>query len=991
MDYTAKATRGGTEYSDSTTVAFHVGPISELEVRDGGEGSPLAPAGRTAYTIVAANNGPDTAPAVAVTLSGVPEGSRAFVSPGDGHYAKGDCSNGLCAGTWTLGHTPHWDTRANGGKLAFPTLTVIPPPGAEAPSAITASIRNTQPYTVVIDGTTHSTDYFDHIPENSSDVTIAARPGTGEGAPGQPQSLRAQLYPDTREVLLRWDEVELLHGYTVTHYEVHESSPDPTCRRPRHDAPASEITKSRDGLYLDEMLEQAQCYAVRAVNAVGEKGYWSQSVGTLRGVQLSAAALTVSEAPGAANEADYTVVLSSRPSDGDVTVDIATDNPGAVELSETRLTFSDEDWHVPQTVTVSGVNDQKNNPSNRRTATVRHTASGGGFTGAAPATLVVTVTDDDGPRGVTLSAQQVTVAEDSGEGRYTFSLNSAPDPGRGPVVVELSVSGGAATVTPTRLTFTAADWSEPRALTVLGVDDDEDNEHDRRTVTISHAIAGGGYGNVSVPDVTVTVVDDDGPSGAGEPGVTLSQTSITVPENGAQSYSVVLNSAPTGDGAVRVDLTVADPALVTLDADHLSFTSSDWDQPQLVLVSGVDDNVRNPAERRTKIHHVVGGGGYEGVAIDPVEVAVTDDEASGVTVSVGELQLQERGNRGDAGETRHYTVRLNTRPAHAVTVRVRSDDTSVATVSPGTLRFTREDWYVPHVVTVTGVNDDRNNQNDERITAIRHTVESADPDYGSLAAQAVRVVVADDDEVGAWVADCFGGTALDQDGFVRDDCEHQSPPVRDGGTITVTAGQWWDFCMALDSRPGRELSVRVTSSDHAVARPIGGYSILGFTPQDWERCRDVPETNTNGALDIPANQQPGAEARITLSVSSSEEDGTGLNYPAGMRLITFTLCVERCEADGGSLGGERTSADPLGQAPAVDPALVAAVQGYAAETESGAEHVERWTRVLAAFGVAQHASPMTVAEARTHAATYWSVRWDPVVAALEAIEAAQTP
>ena len=71
----------------------------------------------------------------------------------------------------------------------------------------------------------------------------------------------------------------------------------------------------------------------------------------------------------------------------------------------------------------------------------------------------------------------------------------------------------------------------------------------------------------------------------------------------------------------------------------------------------------------------------------------------------------------------------------------------------------------------------------------------------------------------------------------------------------------------------------------------------------------------------------------------------------------------------------------------VDPALVAQVRGYAAETHQGQEHVDRWKRVLAAFGDDNGYTPMTAAEAQTHADKGWQ-RWVPVAAALAALEAA---
>ena len=76
--------------------------------------------------------------------------------------------------------------------------------------------------------------------------------------------------------------------------------------------------------------------------------------------------------------------------------------------------------------------------------------------------------------------------------------------------------------------------------------------------------------------------------------------------------------------------------------------------------------------------------------------------------------------------------------------------------------------------------------------------------------------------------------------------------------------------------------------------------------------------------------------------------------------------------------------------PAVDPALVAQVRGYAAETQHGQVHVDRWKRVLAAFGDDNGYTAMTAAEAQVFADKGWQ-RWVPVVAALEALEAPTEP
>ncbi|MCY4257846.1 MAG: hypothetical protein OXE04_06090, partial [bacterium] len=71
--------------------------------------------------------------------------------------------------------------------------------------------------------------------------------------------------------------------------------------------------------------------------------------------------------------------------------------------------------------------------------------------------------------------------------------------------------------------------------------------------------------------------------------------------------------------------------------------------------------------------------------------------------------------------------------------------------------------------------------------------------------------------------------------------------------------------------------------------------------------------------------------------------------------------------------------------------LIASVRGYTAETQHGDAHVQRWNRVLIAFGETVNGftgTPMGATEAKTYADRGWT-RWDPVVTALEALETQQ--
>ncbi len=64
-------------------------------------------------------------------------------------------------------------------------------------------------------------------------------------------------------------------------------------------------------------------------------------------------------------------------------------------------------------------------------------------------------------------------------------------------------------------------------------------------------------------------------------------------------------------------------------------------------------------------------------------------------------------------------------------------------------------------------------------------------------------------------------------------------------------------------------------------------------------------------------------------------------------------------------------------------AVIDDVISYAAETQHGADHVNRWYRVLAAFDAI---TPMSVSEAQDMADTYSPSRWNPIVSALKTLQ-----
>ena len=245
-------TLSGTTYTDSATYTFHVGPAAELEVRQGDR-----PQGRQkGYVIEAVNNGPSAAAGVLVTLTGVPEGARADASRG--RYEKGSCdANGLCQGFWTIGEMNALERARELGGSEKETLTIF---GDGDP--ITAAIKTTQDYSVVVDGTRHSTEYYDHIGDNN-EAQITSQSSTGRGDPNAPQELKVQEFGDL--ALLRWEAPtgKLVNGWPVTHYQVERNGvllPDEVAGTIHADVRGGAVNQS---------------YRVRAVNYLGGHSPWS--------------------------------------------------------------------------------------------------------------------------------------------------------------------------------------------------------------------------------------------------------------------------------------------------------------------------------------------------------------------------------------------------------------------------------------------------------------------------------------------------------------------------------------------------------------------------------------------------------------------------------------------------------------------------------------------------------------------------------------------
>lgn len=525
---------------------------------------------------------------------------------------------------------------------------------------------------------------------------------------------------------------------------------------------------------------------------------------------LSANPTTFSEAAGA-NAATGTITRS-----GDTT------NALTVTLSSSNTNAAT----VPATVTI---------PAGRSAVTfaitavdnfvvdgskaVTITASAAGL---APATAIVTVTDND-VAGITVNPTSgLTTTEAGGQSTFSVRLNSQPTAN---VTIPLSssrTSEGA--VSPASLTFTPQNWNVPQTVTITGVDDAiADGNQAYTIVTAPAQSSDANYNTRNAADVSVTNTDNDTAA------LTLTLSADSVAE-GATLIGTVRRNTPTTD-ALAVALTASDAASVTLPASvSIAAGASSAD-----FTINVPDNQVAEANRSVTITAAANG------LTTSRTLSIIDNDTAGLSLSLS-------ANTAVEGSAVTGTVTRNTPTGSEMIVSLSSNNTDAATV--------------PTSVTI-----------------------AASATIAEFTIQAVDDAIADGAQT-ATITASSGSLATAQSLTVTDNdtaalvLSLPAAEVTEGGTITGR--------ITRNTPSGEALDVGVQSSGEAATVPsvviiAAGATFVDFSisaPDDTltQGNRVVTITATSGslsdakALTVVDNETP--QLQLTLSAASIAENAT---------------------------------------------------------------------------------------------------------------------
>lgn len=532
--------------------------------------------------------------------------------------------------------------------------------------------------------------------------------------------------------------------------------------------------------------------------------------------------------------ATFTLKLSSRPT-GSVSVGISSSTTAEGTVSPSSLTFTTANWNTPQTVTVTGVDENvADGNQNYSVVLAAATSSDTNYNGLDPSDVSVT-NDDNDVAGFILSAVSGNTTEAGGQAQFSVQLRSQPTAN---VTIGLSSSDTTeGTVSPSSVTFTAANWSSAQQVTVTGVQDALVDGNQTFSIATATAVSTDtSYNGMNPNDVSLICIDDD------TAGFTLTSLTGTVTEGGGQAtFTIVLNSAVQANEVVTLSFTSSNAAEANASPDLIDFTDTDWNIPQTVTVTGVNDFVVDGNQNFTIVTAVdpaTTDTVYD--SLNPADVNGTnlDNDVAGFTISA------VSGNTNEGGGTATFTVRLNSEPTANVTIGVSSSDTTEGTLSPATLSFTTANWNSNQTVTVTGV-DDALQDGPQIYSIVLAAASSSDSNYNGLNPNDVSVTNIDDDSAGFIITSISGNT------------------TETGGTAS--------FTVKLAYAPTSNVIIGLSSND--TTEGTVAPSSLTFTTANWNAPQTVVVTGVDDAI-ADGNQ---SYTIVTAAASSSDLNYNGLN------------------------------------------------------------------------------------------------------------------
>jgi subtilisin-like proprotein convertase family protein len=389
------------------------------------------------------------------------------------------------------------------------------------------------------------------------------------------------------------------------------------------------------------------------VNAEGDFDSYILRINTASGIRVSHTSGVVTTEGG--DTANISVVLDLPPS-ADVTINLASSDLTEGTLSKSMLTFTPENWNVPQVVTIQGVNDLLLDGDQLYSIQFSPALSADPNYNALQTTAISAINVDDEFSTTTFARIDGRTIPDRGTLNSDLSISAtgtisdlnvrvniqhgwnedldvfliAPDGTR--VELFTDVGSSSSNFTNTQFDQNAATLITAGSAPFTGVFRPEGN------LSVLNGKQLFGNWRLEVKDdakwisgklvdwsITATYFTPVAPAG-----VTVTPTfGLVTSENGATaSFTVVLSSAPESNATISI--VSSDTTEGTVSTSSLTFTAANWNVPQTVVVIGVNDSIVDGSIAYSIITGAIVSADprYSGFAVPDVSVTNTDNDAA---------------------------------------------------------------------------------------------------------------------------------------------------------------------------------------------------------------------------------------------------------------------------------------------------------------------------------------------------------------------------
>ncbi|MEG4970899.1 SBBP repeat-containing protein, partial [Microcoleus sp. B6-A1] len=545
----------------------------------------------------------------------------------------------------------------------------------------------------------------------------------------------------------------------------------------------------------------------------------------------------------------YTVVLTNQPT-ANVAIALNTDTQIQPIAG---ISFTPTNWFVPQTVTVSAVDDAVAETS-PHSGPITHTAistdanyngTTASFTvnGTAGNTVNANITDND-TAGVSITPTNTTATEAGANGSYSVKLNTQPI---APVTINLATGSEIQPIT--ALTFTATNWNVAQTVAVKAVDDNLVEGNHAGAIAHTATSTDTNYNSITISPVNVAITDND------TAGVSITPTNTTATEGGATgTYSVKLNTQPIAPVTINL-ATGSEIQPITA----LTFTATNWNVAQTVAVAAVDDNAVEGNHAGAIAHTATSTDtNYNSITIPAVSVAITDNDTADFSIAPTNITATEGGANGS------YKIELTSQPKAPVTISFNTDNQLNPIATP--ITFDSTNWNVAQTVTVTAIDD--NLAQGTHSGTIAHTATSTDANYNAKVIPNVTASITDNDSPGISLVQSGGGTA-----------------IAEGGATD-------SYGVILTTAPTANVTINFDTGNQ-----INAIAPVTFTPNNWNVAQNVTVTAIDDS--IAQGARSGTIAHTSVS--------TDTNYN-NLTISPVTATIADNDTTGVSISQQSTTA-----------------------------------------------------------------------------------